>query len=135
MGGIPVGAKREERILVTPEVAINFLGIEEGRVLSTPHMIGFMEMTCRNLIKEHVGGSEDSVGTAVDVKHLAATPIGLQVRFQAEVVAVEDHRVTCRVEAWDEREKIGEGTHERFVVDVTRFAAAVRKKLASPSTP
>jgi predicted thioesterase len=128
---IPAGAKREERILVTPENAIDFLGVEEARVLSTPHLIGYLEMTARNLIKEHAGETEDSVGTHVDVRHLAATPIGMSVRLAAEVLSVSDRRVVCRVEAWDEREKIAEGTHERFVVDVPRFASKVQAKAAA----
>lgn len=131
---IPIGARREETLLVTGEVAIGFLGVEAARVLSTPHLIGFLEMTSRNLIKEHVGPEEDSVGTMVQVKHLAATPIGMRVRLQAEVVEVNGRRVVCRVEAWDEREKIGEGTHERFVVNVARFAERVQAKAEGVNT-
>ncbi len=130
---IPAGAVREERILVTPENAIDFMGVEAARVLSTPHLIGCLEMTVRNLIKERVAASEDSVGTIVNMRHLAATPIGLAVRLRAEVLSVDGRRVTCRIEAWDEREKIAEGTHERFVVDVARFAAKVQEKAASRS--
>ncbi|HEX8985453.1 MAG TPA: hotdog domain-containing protein [Bryobacteraceae bacterium] len=125
---IPVGATREESLLVTGEVAIHFLGIDEGRVLSTPQLIGHLEMTCRNLIKEHVAAGQDSVGTLVDVRHLAATPIGMHVRLRAEVVSVDDRSVNCRVEAWDECEKVGEGRHVRFVIDVARFVARVQAK-------
>jgi predicted thioesterase len=127
---IPVGAQREEHLPVTGEVAIDFLGLEAGRVLSTPHLIGFLEMTCRNLIKQYLPEGQDSVGTAVNVQHLAATPIGMCVRLRAEVVSVDRRRVTCRVEAWDDREKVGEGLHERFVIDVGRFAARVQAKAA-----
>lgn len=130
MLGIHVGAKREEKILVTGEVAIDFLGVEDGRVLSTPHLIGFMEMTSRNLLKTMLPNGMDSVGTHVNVSHLAATPIGMQVRFQSEVLSVEHRRVTFHVEAWDEHEKVGEGTHERFVVDIARFASRVQAKAA-----
>ncbi len=130
MGTIPVGSQREEKILVTGEVAIDFLGVEEARVLSTPHLIGFLEMTSRNLLKTFVGPGQDSVGTHVDVYHLSATPVGMQVRLQAQIVSVEDRRVKLKVEAWDERDKIGEGTHERFVVDVSRFASRVQAKAA-----
>jgi predicted thioesterase len=126
---IPVGAEREENLLVIGDVAISFLGLEDARVLSTPHLIGFLEMTTRNLIKEHLPPGQDSVGTVVNVQHLAATPIGMHVRLRAEVLAVEGRRVSCRVEAWDEREKVGEGTHERFVIDIERFAARVQAKL------
>jgi predicted thioesterase len=125
---IPVGAQREENLLVTGEVAIRFLDLEAARVLSTPHLIGFLEMTCRNLIRQYLPPGQDSVGTQVNLRHLAATPIGMHVRLRAEVAAVNEHRVDCRVEAWDEREKVAEGTHERFVVDVQRFAARIQAK-------
>ncbi len=128
MANLTVGAKREERLLVTAEVAISFLGMEEARVLSTPHLIGYLEMTSRNLIKEGLPPGWDSVGTHVDVHHLAATPIGMSVRLTAEIIAATDRRVTCRVEAYDERDKIAEGTHERALVDVARFATRVQAK-------
>ena len=130
MANISLGAKREERLLVTGEVAIDFLGMDAARVLSTPHLIGYLEMTARNLIKEGLPPGWDSVGTHVDVRHLAATPVGMSVRLQAEVISADDRRVTCRVEAYDEREKIAEGTHERALVDVARFASRVQAKAA-----
>ncbi|MFN7935653.1 MAG: thioesterase family protein [Bryobacteraceae bacterium] len=130
MAEIPIGAKHEQKVLVTPDIAIDFLGHEGARVLATPNMIMLMEMTCRNLIKSFVEDGFDSVGTEVNVKHLAATPIGMSVTFQAEVLEVNDRRVLCRVEAFDEREKIGEGTHERFVINVARFASRLAAKLA-----
>jgi predicted thioesterase len=128
---IPVGVQREENVLVTGEVAIRFLGVETARVLSTPHLIGFLEMASRNLIKEYLPPGHDSVGTMVNIRHLAATPIGMHVRLRAEIVSVDGRRVTCRVEAWDDREKVGEGTHERFVVEIERFAFRVFAKAAS----
>jgi len=128
MAQIPVGTVHEQKLLVTGEVAITFTGNENARVLSTPHMIGWMEMTCRNGILPLLEPGHDSVGTVVNVRHLAATPIGMQVTFRAEVVAVEDRRVTFKVEAWDEAEKIGEGIHERFVVNVERFGTKAQAK-------
>ena len=130
MATIPVGTKREENLLVTSEVAVNFLGMEAARVLSTPHLIGYLEMTARNLLKELIGPGNDSVGTHLNFSHLAATPIGMQVRLQAEVISVSDRRISFKVEAWDEREKIGEGTHERVIIDVARFASRVQAKAA-----
>jgi fluoroacetyl-CoA thioesterase len=72
-----------------------------------------------------------SVGTAVDVRHLAATPVGEQVRARSEVIAVDGRQVTFRVQAWDEHELIGEGTHTRFVIDVARFWQRVQEKANS----
>jgi len=87
-----------------------------------------MEITARNTVKPHLLDGQDTVGTQVNVRHLAATPIGMQVRFYAEVLSVEGQRVLFKVEAHDEKEKIGEGTHERFIVDVGRFATRLQAK-------
>jgi len=131
MANIPIGTSGEEKLLVTSEVAINFLGMEGARVLSTPHMIGFMERTCRNTVLPLLDAGYDTVGTHVNVAHLAATPMGTTVTFRAEVTKVGERRVEFRVEAWDETEKIGEGTHERAIVNVARFATKMAAKKAN----
>lgn len=124
------GANHEENLVVTEEMAIRFLGLDAARVLSTPHLIAFLEMASRNLIKRFLEPGEDSVGTLVNVRHLAATPIGMHLRLRSEILSVEGRRVMCRVDAWDDREKVGEGTHERFVIDVARFGERIRDKSA-----
>src|SRR6266566_5724902 len=86
MANIPIGTKGEERLLVTSEVAIDFLGMENARVLATPHLIGRLEMTARNSIKPLLDEGHDSVGTQVTVSHLAATPMGMNVTFHSEVI-------------------------------------------------
>ncbi len=131
MPQIQVGAKREERILVTNEVAIDFMGIEAARVLATPHLIGHLEYTCRNLAKTMLEEGYDTVGTHVDVRHLAATPVGMAATFQAEIVSLDERRINFRVEAYDEKEKIAEGTHQRFIVNIARFAERLAQKAAS----
>jgi len=128
MPKIPIGAKGEEKLLVTSEMAIDFLGLEGARVLSTPHMIGYMERTCRNTVLPLLDPGHDTVGTHVNVWHLAAAPLGMTVAFRAEVTGVSERRVQFRVEAWDEKEKIGEGTHERAIVNVERFATRLANK-------
>jgi predicted thioesterase len=131
MRNIPVGAAREEKVLVTGELAIDFLGLDEARVLSTPHMIGFMERTARNLAKEYLEDGMDTVGTHVNVAHLAAALIGTSVTFRAEVTSAGDKRVSFKVEASDEfGEKLGEGAHERGIINVARFAARLAEKRA-----
>src|SRR4051812_45128210 len=117
MANVPVGSVGVEKTLVTSEIAVDFLGLEDARVLGTPCMIGLMEMTARNLIKQFLGEGFDTVGTRVDVRHLAATPIGMCVTFRAEVLEASDRRVLCRVKARDEKEVVGEGTHERAIID------------------
>lgn len=128
MAGIPIGTKGEQKVLVTSEVAIDFLGLEGPRVLSTPHMIGYMERTCRDAVLPLLDPGHDTVGTHVNVSHLAAAPMGMIVTFQAEVTGVADRRIQFRVEAFDEKEKIGEGTHERAIINVAKFAARMAGK-------
>ena len=128
MAKIPVGTKGESKLLVTSEVAVDFLGMEAARVLGTPYLIANLEFTARNAVKPLLDEGYDTVGTHVDVKHLAATPMGMNVTFRAEVIGVEDRRVRFKVEAHDEKEKISEGTHERFVINVQRFAARLIEK-------
>jgi fluoroacetyl-CoA thioesterase len=128
MAHIPIGVKGEETRLVTSENAISFLDMEGARVLSTPHMIGLMEWTCRNTVKPLLDEGYDTVGTHVNVAHLGAAPIGMSVTFTAEVIAVTDRRVTFQVEARDEKGKIGEGTHERAIINVAKFAARMAEK-------
>jgi fluoroacetyl-CoA thioesterase len=130
MATIPIGAKGERKLLVTTDIAITFLGAEGPRVLSTPHMIGYMEMTCRDAVLPFLEPGHDTVGTHVNVAHLAAAPIGMSVRFLAEVTEVDGRRITFRVEAWDEKEKIGEGTHERAIINVAKFATRLAAKRA-----
>ncbi len=131
MAGIPVGTRLGRSLLVTSEVAIDFLGSEQARVLATPHLIGFLEMASRDAVAGFLEPGNDTLGTHVDVHHLAATPIGMQVTYHAEVIAVNDRRVTFKVEAFDEREKIAEGTHERFIVNIARFASRLQAKSAA----
>ena len=95
MANIPIGTKGEERSLVTSEVAIDFLGLENARVLSTPNLIQHLEMTARNSIKPLLEPGFDSVGTHVNVAHLAATPMGMNVTFRSEVLSVNDLGEDC----------------------------------------
>jgi fluoroacetyl-CoA thioesterase len=128
MANIPVGTKGEQKLLVTSEVAISFLGVEGARVLSTPHMIGFMERTCRDTVFPLLDPGHDTVGTHVNVAHLAAAPLGMSVTFTAEVLSATDRRIQFRVEAFDEKEKIGEGTHERAIINIAKFTTKMAQK-------
>jgi fluoroacetyl-CoA thioesterase len=125
------GTVREERLLVTSEVAIDFLGMENARVLGTPHLIGQLEMTARNSVKPLLEPGQDTVGTQVNVSHLAATPMGMNVTFRSEVISVDDRRINFKVEAFDEKEKIAEGTHQRAIINVAKFATRVAAKAAN----
>jgi fluoroacetyl-CoA thioesterase len=128
MKNIPIGTTHESTILVTDENAVSFLGVEGARVLGTPYMIGYLEMTARDSVKPFLDEGYDTVGARVDVRHLAATPIGMRVTFRSELTGVEERRLHFRVEAFDQKEKIGEGTHERAIINVARFAARLQSK-------
>jgi len=129
MPEIPRGVHRTHEHLVTSALAIDFLGPEAARVLSTPSLIGLFEMSCRNLLREFLPPGQDSVGAHIELRHLAPTPVGMRLVLRVEVIAVEGRRVQFRLEAEDEREKVAEGLHERFLIDVERFTERVRRKL------
>ena len=97
-------------------------------VFSTPRVIGLLERTSHNTILPYLSDGQGSVGAVVNIRHLAATPIGFTVRTRAEVLEVEGRRVKFKVEAWDNLEKIAEGEHERFIIDMGRFIDRVEKK-------
>jgi fluoroacetyl-CoA thioesterase len=97
-------------------------------VLSTPKMIGYLERTSHRGILPFLEDGQSSVGVTVNVKHMAATPVGMQVRFRAELLTVEKRLLKFKVEAWDEVEKIAEGEHERFIIDTSRFDERLAKK-------
>lgn len=131
MQQIRPGTSGEHRILVTPEVAFDFLGSEDARVLSTPHLIGLLEMTARNTIQPLLDAGEGSVGTEVHVRHLGAVPMGLSVVFRAVVTGIEGRRVRFAVEASDETGVVAEGSHERFVISIDRFRSRLAAKRES----
>ncbi len=99
-------------------------------VFSTPRMISFMERTAHFAVLPHLEEGQTTVGTVVNIRHLGATPVGMQVRFRAELVEVDRRRLRFTVEAWDEMEKIGEGEHERFIIDRGRFNEKLAQKQA-----
>jgi fluoroacetyl-CoA thioesterase len=128
MANIPIGTKLERQIEVSSDITTSFLGIEDARVLSTPHMIGLMEKTCRDAVLPLLESGYDTVGTHVNVSHLAGAPLGSRVTFRAEVIGVAERKVEFRVEASTENEKIGEGTHQRTIINVAKFAARQAQK-------
>ena len=97
-------------------------------VFSTPALVGLMESTAVAALSEHVLAGQTTVGTRIDVHHLAATPVGMKVRARAELTAVEGRKLTFKIQAWDDVELIGEADHERFMVDEARFLARLQTK-------
>lgn len=100
-------------------------------VLSTPRLISFMERAAHYAILPLLEEGQTSVGTLVNIRHLGATPVGMQVRFRAELVEVDRRRLRFKVEAFDALEKVGEGEHERFIIDANRFNERLAQKTAS----
>jgi fluoroacetyl-CoA thioesterase len=132
MRPIPVGAKGTFTLRVTPaDLANQFKDAMLPPVFATPMMIMAMENAALNAIREYLEAGESAVGTAVDIRHLAATPVGHTVTAQAEVTGVDGRRIIFRVSARDQSEEIGRGTHERMVVDIGRLDQRLAAKPAS----
>jgi fluoroacetyl-CoA thioesterase len=125
-----IGATKERTINVDAGQTTSFLW-EGENVFSTPSMISEMEETCRLLLKEEFLQDEDwdSVGTLVNVRHLKATPVRTLVTLKATIVNVADRRITFEVEATDRLEKIGDGSHERAIINVQEFRERFNKKI------
>jgi predicted thioesterase len=97
-------------------------------VYGTPALVGLVETAAVRALEGRLEPGQTTVGGHIDIRHLAATPVGMNVRARAELIAREGRRLTFKVEAWDEVEKIGEGLHERFVVEVEKFVSRARVK-------
>ena len=97
-------------------------------VYSTPALVGLMEAAAVKALEGQLEAGKTTVGGRIDVRHLAATPVGMSVKARAELTAVDGRKLTFQVEAWDEIEKIGEALHERFLVDTQKFVAKVQAK-------
>jgi predicted thioesterase len=129
MKQIPLGATGTATLLVRPEhLANRFKDAILPQVFATPVMILVMENAALNAIRPFLEAGESAVGIAVDVKHLAATPVGHEVRAIAEVVDVAGKRIDFKVSARDGTEEIGRGSHQRIVIDLRSFNERLAKK-------
>jgi fluoroacetyl-CoA thioesterase len=118
---VTVGMSAETRLVVMGEMTIGHFVLGMPRVYATPMMILHMEMAAGSAIASSLPAGFVSVGMQVNVRHLAATPIGCKVRTIARVTAIEAKQVLFAVEAWNEVRKIGDGTHRRGIVNVREF--------------
>ncbi len=125
---IQPGLRGEVSLVVGEEHTAARFGAGGVRVLGTPMMIGLMENAAFSALQPLLPAGQSSVGTRVDIRHLAATPVGMKVTATAELIEVDGRRLLFRVEARDERELIGEGQHERFIITLDRFLARVEEK-------
>ncbi len=122
------GMTLEKTFVVQEEHLATHLGSGSLRVLATPAMIALMEALSHHLLAQSLPEGFSSVGVHVDVRHLAPTPVSSTIRVKTEVTEVGDNRVVFNVQAWDEREQIGSGLHERVVIDHARFLRRVAAK-------
>lgn len=118
----------EKTYTVTDQEAIHFMGADALPVLSTPSLVNWMELTCRENAAPLLNPGDDTVGLSVHIKHLAATPVGMQVKVVSKLSKVEGRIYSFQVEAFDAIEKIGEAAHQRASVSVVKFAERVRSK-------
>ncbi len=131
MRPVPIGAKGTDTLLVTPaHLANQFKDALLPKVFATPMMITVMENAALNAVRDYLEPGESCVGTLVNVRHLASTPAGHTVTATAEVTKVDGRRIEFTVSAHDDIEEIGNGTHERMVVNMDRIAKKLDDKRA-----
>jgi fluoroacetyl-CoA thioesterase len=131
MRQIPLGTKGTFMLQVRPEhLADKFKDAMLPQVLATPVMILVMENAALDAMRPFLEAGESAVGSAIDVRHLAATPVGQNVRAEAEVTGTVGSRVLFRVSASDEIEEIGNGTHQRTVINLKSFNERLARKIA-----
>jgi fluoroacetyl-CoA thioesterase len=129
MRTIPVGAKGTYKLRVVPaHLANQFKDAALPPVFATPMMVTAMENAALNAVRDYLDPGESAVGTAVNIRHLAATPVGHRVTAEAVVTKVDGRRIEFDVTARDEIEEIGNGTHERMVVDLARLTQRLEAK-------
>jgi fluoroacetyl-CoA thioesterase len=129
MHAIPLGAKGSFTLVVAPEhLANRFKDAMLPPVLATPIMVMAMENAALNAVRAYLEPGESALGTVVDIRHLAATPVGQHVTAEAEVTALDGRRIVFAVTARDEVEEIGRGIHERIVVDLRRLTQRLDAK-------
>ena len=125
---LKVGIQISAEQLVTEARVAAHLGSGSLQVYATPAMVTFVEHTCRQLVEPLLPAGQTTVGTLIQLEHLAPTPLGATVQIEASVIEIEGRRVVFRAEIRDERELIGRARHERFIIDEARFLERVQRK-------
>lgn len=118
---IELGLKGSKEIIAAMEHSASVVGSGGLEVFSTPSMIALMENTAAGSLAPHLEEDQGSVGTAVNIKHIAATPLGMKVTCESEIIEIDRKRILFSIKAYDEKGLIGEGTHERFIIDNEKF--------------
>ena len=126
---IEIGLKGQAEAMVTRETTAMAAGSGSLLVYGTPYMIALMEKAACDALAPYLEETQSSVGTLLDVCHESATPVGMEVRAEAEVTAVDGRKITFRVTAYDEKGVIGQGTHERCIIRTESFLQRTYDKL------
>ena len=129
---LPAGLAGTAEMVVGEQHTAPRVGSGRIRVLATPVMINLMEAAALDAVENLIPAGHQSLGTRLDVRHIAATPVGMRVRATAKLLAVDGRTLEFRVEAHDEKDLIGDGVHTRLVVNVERFDQRVQAKLKKP---
>ncbi|MCI2056866.1 MAG: thioesterase family protein [Oscillibacter sp.] len=124
-----IGTKCQIETVVTQDQTAQAIGSGALPVFGTPFMTALMENAAMTCLQAFLEDGQGSVGTYLDVKHSAPTPVGMKVTAEAEIYDANDRKVMFRVRAWDEKGPIGEGTHTRFIIDNEKFLAKCNAKL------
>ncbi|MGE4282119.1 MAG: thioesterase family protein [Clostridia bacterium] len=125
---LEIGLREKVEIMVSEEVCARKIGSGTLEVFATPIMIALMEQAAAQCVQPYLSNVQSTVGTKVNITHISATPAGMKVYAQAELKEVDNKRLVFAVEAFDEKCKIGEGIHERFIIDVEKFMNKVNAK-------
>ncbi len=125
---LKVGIEYELKQTVKYEHTAEAYGSGALEVFATPHMIALMEGSAMLAVKDLLLPTQTTVGTKVNIEHIAATPVGMEVRALSKLIEVDGRRLVYEIEAWDEKERIGFGTHERFVIYSDKFLEKVKNK-------
>ena len=127
---LEVGLTLEQSLIVTEQLTASNLGSGALLVYGTPYMIAFMEGTSRKCVQPYLEEGCGTVGTMVNIKHLAASPIGMKITCRATLIEVDRRRLLFEVKAYDDDGLIGEGTHERFIINNDKFMEKTTAKLS-----
>ena len=127
---IETGIKGRKEYVVTPELTAAAVGSGLLEVYGTPYMIALMEETCHTSVAEFLEEGQGTVGISLSVKHTAATPVGMKVWCESNLVEVDGKRLVFKVHAFDEAGPIGEGEHQRFIIDNAKFLEKTNAKTA-----
>lgn len=128
MKHLEVGISANQKQLVTEAVTAKEMGSGELPVYATPSMIALMENTAYTSVSDCLEEGQGTVGTLMNVKHLSATPVGMEVTCETKLIEIDRKRLVFEVKAYDEKGCIGEGVHERFIIDNEKFLTKAESK-------